>query len=76
MKIFFTVALLTLFIVLLGQDSVHAIPTAELDKRDPALSYFTVHAPSENISPAAAALAASLEGQVLPFKLNLTKVPH
>ena len=52
--------------ILLTLRSVRSVPTVELEERDNTLKYFKVHAPSENISPAAAALAASLEGQVSP----------
>jgi len=48
---------------------VNAVPAAgvvsDVEKRDnPPLQYFTVQAPPENISPAAAAEAAALEGLV------------
>jgi hypothetical protein len=75
MKSLFTTALVTLFVIFLSQDSAHAVPAGDVEKRDPPLKYFKVHAPSENISPAAAALAASLEGQVPPLSPHLTKAP-
>jgi hypothetical protein len=71
MKLVFLTALLITFLI--GFGAAYSVPTGDgvslAERANPALKYLKVKAPSDDMGPAANAIAAAVDGLVFPLKL-------